>query len=351
MITRITYFSIIPILFLMGCSQTSVLMESDPEQEVSEPDYTIVVYIHGDSDYLFHDGDGNRTEADQHALSKAMDIAVNAGSGEVFVYHHQPAKRFLWMIPRRTNELYHFINGEKVRHIKYRRSSDELFLQTEADFFQKHSISQNKDHQAYFVYFGHEIPEKNYKGYHQSQSDIVVDTETFARGAQSFLDSDDALFDLMVLSTCSNGTPAMVKQLSGITNYLLASPLNLHLSYIDITSLKLLETNPQISANELATEIAEESYDRLSDSIQTVISLSVYDINAVEEYVENLLNRTLSYREAENPNPFYENIDCAELSFFDQEKFTSGVQTFFRPARFGHRSSGNSHSGWGCKGD
>lgn len=334
----------------MGCSQTSVLMESDPENEQSEPDYSVIIYIHGDSDYLFHDGDGNRTEADQQALRKAIKVAENAGSGEVFVYHHQPAKHFLWMIPRRTNELYHFVNGEKVRHLKYRRTSADLFLKTEADFYKEHSFSRkNKEHQTYFVYFGHEIPEKNYKGYHQTQTDIVVDTDTFVRGAQSFLESDDYIFDLMVLSTCSNGTPAMVNKLTGVTNYLLASPLNLHLSHMDISSLKLLETNPQISADELASAIAEESYSRLSDSIQTVISLTIYDIKAVEKYIEQLHNRTLSYREAENPNPFRENIDCAELSFFDQDKFSSGVQTFFRPARFGNRSSGNHPSGWGCK--
>lgn len=334
----------------MGCSQTSILMESDPEQDLSEADYTIVIYIHGDSDYLFHDGDGNRTEADQHAFQKAVNVAENAGSGEVFIYHHQPAKRILWMIPRRTSELYQYINGEKVQHVKYRRSSDDLFLHTESDLFHEHNVSRkNKAHRMYFVYFGHEIPEKNYRGYHQTQSDVVVDTETFTGGAQSFIGSGDAMFDLMVLSTCSNGTPAMVKQLNGITNYLLASPLNLHLSYIDIPSFTLLETNPQLSAPELANEIAEETYNRLSDSIQTVISLSVYDINTVEKYVDNLHNKTLDYMEAENPNPFRENIDCAKLSFFDQEQFTNGVKTFFRPARFGHRASGN-HSGWGCKG-
>lgn len=339
------------LLLLSGCGRTSVLLDHEPEGVVTEPDYSLIIYIHGDSDYLFHDSDGNRVQADQHALQKAMNVAENAASGEVFIFHHQPAKRFLWMIPRRTNHLYQYKNGEKVRHISYRRSSEKKFMEKESGFFRNYqSINLGDDYPAYFAYFGHEIPLTHYAGYNRSQPDVVVNTETFASGAHSFLEGDAQTYDLMILSSCSNGTPGMVKELDGITRFLLASPQNLHLSHMDISAFNLVETKPDISAAEIASFIAEDTYERLSDSIQTVISLSVYDISAVREYIGQLQDKTVQYKKEKNPNPYLENIDCATLPFFDAAEFSGGVETLYRPPRFGRRSTGNTYSGWGCKG-
>lgn len=348
---RTAFIIIMFILLASGCSKTSVLLDHEPEAELPEPGYTLIIYIHGDSDYLFHDSDGNRIQADQHALQKAMNVAENAESGEVFIFHHQPAKRFLWLVPRRANDMYQYKNGEKVRHISYRRSSDEKFMEKESGFFHEYQTGRmGIDHQIYFTYFGHEIPADHYAGYNRSQADIRVDTETFTSGAHSFLEDDGQMYDLMILSSCSNGTPEMVKELDGITRYLLASPQNLHLSHMDISALNLVETDPEISAAEMALATAQDTYERLSDSIQTVISLSVYDMDAVREYVSHLNDETSRYNKEENPNPYRENIDCAGLPFFNAAEFSRGIETYFRPPRFGHRSAGNTHSGWGCKG-
>lgn len=329
-----------------------MLLNRDTPAKPSESAYTLIFHIHGDSDYLFHTKNGTPAEADQQALMKAMDAAEKAISGEVFIYHHQPAKRFLWMIPRRSSDLYQYKNGEKIRHVSYRLSSDDSFLETESALFHHYRTgSENEEHHTYLFYFGHEIPVNSYRGYYSSQPKITVDTETFADGIKEFLDGSDQLFDLVTLSTCSNGTPAMIKNMTGITHYLLASPQNLHLSHMEVSSLSLLENTPQLSATELASAIAKETYERLTETIHTVISLSVYDLNAVQEYIDSLYSATLRYEESENPNLFDENVDCAKLPFFEYGKFTSGVETLFRPARFGNRPSDNSHSGWGCKGD
>jgi len=347
---RTAYIVILSILFVNGCSNTSTILDRETEAELPGPDYTLILYIHGDSDYLFHDSDGNRIQAGQHALRKAMNVAENAASGEVFIFHHQPAKRFLWMVPRRTNQLYHYKNGEKVRHISYRRSSEKKFMEKESGFFREYQAAGSENgHPAYFAYFGHEIPASHYPGYNRSQPDIKVDTETFASGAHSFLE-DGKAYDLMILSSCSNGTPELVKELDGITRFLLASPQNLHLSHMDISALNLVETEPGMTGAEIASAIAEDTYERLSESIQTVISLSVYDMEVVRDYIGHLHEETSRYESEENPNPYRENIDCASLPFFDAQEFSPGVKTFYRPPRFGNRSTGNSHSGWGCKG-
>jgi hypothetical protein len=346
------YPIILFILLISGCARTSLLLDQEPEISATEPDYSLIIYIHGDSDYLFHDSDGNRIRADQHALQKAMNVAENAASGEVFIFHHQPAKRFLWMIPRRTNHLYQYKNGEKVRHISYRRSSEKKFMEKESGFFREYRTAGSEhEHPAYFAYFGHEIPASHYAGYNRSHPEVVVDTESFAGGTRSFLEGDGQAYDLMILSSCSNGTPGMVKELDGITRMLLASPQNLHLSHMDISALNLLETEEGISAAEIASAIAEDTYERLSESIQTVISLSVYDIAEVREYIGQLHDATTRYEEEVNPNPYRENIDCAALPFFDAAEFSGGVDTLYRPPRFGRRSTGNTSSGWGCKGE
>jgi hypothetical protein len=78
-------------------------------------------------------------------------------------------------------------------------------------------------HQNYFLYFGHEIPSENGTGYHLSIPGIDVNTVSFANGIQNFLFADEDRFDLVVLSTCNNGTPAMAELLVPFTKAMLGS--------------------------------------------------------------------------------------------------------------------------------
>ena len=345
------YLLVLSAAFFYGCSTTTKLTDQDSPDPSPETDYTLIFYIHGDSDYLFHEKDGSRAEADQQALMKAIDVAEQAGSGEVFIYHKKPAKRFLWMIPRRSSNLHHYRNGEKVQTVRYRISSDEPFLKAESDMFHHlHTDQSVSDRKLYFFYFGHEIPTNSIRGYHQSRADVAVDIETFSNGTASFLNDEESRFGLMVLSTCSNGSPAMVNSLSGTTDYLLASPQNLHLSHMDFSSLALLEGDSGLTDQDLAGKIADETFERLSASVQTAVTLSVYDMDIVTDYISQLYSETREYEEAEKPDLFRDNIDCGDLSFFDSERFTPGVITYFRAPRFGRHSSASDHSGWGCKG-
>jgi len=332
---------------LAGCSNTSVLTEQPPSE--SEANYTVVIYIHGDSDYLFHQSDRTAVRADQHALQKAINVAEQAHSGEVFIFHQRPQKKLLWLFPRRSSELHHYRKGEKLHHVAYRHSGDQPFLKMESDLFGEYDgMRADNQTKTYFFYFGHEIPQVPQYGYSTTLSGVPVHTETFVEGIQGFRNGE-APFELIALSTCSNGTPAMVRQLEGVSKTLLASPQNLHLSYLDIESLSKLETDPAVDSRNVAKAIAEDSFNRLSENVQTVISLAVYDLDATAGYIDRLYEKNRSYQEIEKPNFFRENIDCSELPFFSDSEFNAGIDTFYRPPRFGSRASADHFSGWGCK--
>jgi hypothetical protein len=337
-------------LLFSGCSHTSQL----PQQETaltSEPEYSVTILIHGDSDYLYHSREGQPIQADKHALQMSRKLAEYGTNGEFIIIHQQPKKRFLRLIPRRSSEIYHYRNGELVQQLSYRNESDEEpFLETESKLYDQLLAGHSHEYeQRHFLYFGHEIPLRGGHGYHQSRPEITVHTKTFAKGLKRFLPEKHDRFDLITLSTCSNGTPQMALSLSALTEFLLASPQNLHLSYIDIGGLSLLETSPDSSPEKVALTLAEKTYERLSESIQTVITLSVYDLRITSGYLTHLFKESELYISESKPDLFRENIDCGTLPFFDESVFGNGVTTFFRAPRFGPQSSKQTHSGWGCK--
>jgi len=55
----------------------------------------------------------------------------------------------------------------------------------------------------------------------------------------------------------------------GVSDLLLASPMNLHLSHIDSEGLSLLESRPGISPVQLADSMAAQTCRRLEQEVQT----------------------------------------------------------------------------------
>lgn len=336
---------------ILGAGCQSVKTITHTNQEVSTPvDYSIVIYIHGDDDYLFHDADGNAVQADQHALEKAVEAAERAGHGEVFIFHHRAQKKILGLFPRNTNRVYHYRGGERQNELSYRLSSDQdSFLQMEAELYKSNRLADPiPDHPLYFLYFGHEIPESPNQGYHRSRPEVEVHTESFVSGMQRFLDGDDT-FSMVGLSTCNNGTPTMMAEIKGVAEVVIASPQNLHLSHLDIGGLSLLETDRNISPISLADKIAEDTFGRLSHSVQTAITLSVFNITEISPYVTDLGQYYQTYLTNNKPNMMRDNIDCSQLQFFNFEHYTDGVRSLFQPAAFGRSSGVATHQGWGCK--
>lgn len=342
---------LVMVFIISGCSHTSELFRDESAHDRVSTDYTVIYYIHADSDYLYHNAAGEPVRGNQKVLEDALKVAENAASGEVFIYYQRPEKKFLGLFPRRSSHLYHYRSGERITRVNYRHSvSNEDFLTTEArlyDYYKNQSRSETQ--KRYFLYFGHEIPGIEGKKYHRTLPDIEVNTETFSAGIQKFLGSDGQRFRIVALSTCNNGTPAMADQLMPFADVLLASPHNLHLSHIDSKSLTLLENSPGVSSIELAQTMADKTYKRLESEVQTEITLATYDLEIWRDYKSELQTFITSYDAMGRIKHFSVNIDCKQSAFFDEDLFEEGVKTWYKPARFGRRSGNSTHSGWGCK--
>lgn len=313
--------------------------------------YSVIYYIHADAGYLYHDPDGQPVQANARVLDTALAIAENARSGEVFIFYQRPEKKFLGIFPQKRSRFYHYTNGQKSTQVKYRHSDkQEPFLATEAQLYKQYGEhTPGNDRQHYFLYFGHEIPKEKGTNYHRTLPDIEVNTASFAGGIRQFFGADEQKFDLVVLSTCNNGTPAMAELLMPATELLLASPQNLHLSHIDTDSMAILERDPGPSPVQLAQSMAGQTYRRLAATIQTTITLALYELDKVQPYINELHTSAVTHEQSAQANLFRDNADCARFPFFDAGKYQAGVETWFKPSRFGRGNNSETHSGWGCK--
>ena len=339
------------VVFLSACSHTTELTRDYLPENGSDVDYSVIYYIHADSDYLYHSPDGLPVRDNSEVLATAFDVAVQARSGEVFIYHQRPERKLFGLFPRRSSRFFHYRNGKLINRVSYRhQEKKEAFLSTEAQLMGAVRTQRLTDkHPYYFLFFGHEIPANNGKGYHQSLPGIEVNTVSFAEGIQKFLPGDGDRFDLVVLSTCNNGTPAMAEQLIPFTNVMLASPQNLHLSHFDSESLGLLENEPGISSLKLGHSMAEQTYQRLDTTVHSTVTLSLYDLNDVRTYI-NFLDSLIAANNAPDQSmQIQDNVDCAKLYFLDPEIYRKGIKNWYKPARFGRQSGQLAHSGWGCK--
>lgn len=336
---------------MIGCSPTSQILESDSAGKAVATEYSAIYYIHADGDYLFHQSDGSPVQANEAALDQAREVAKNARSGEIFIFHQKAQTKRFGLFSRNQSEFYHYRNGRLLNRVNYRYTDGyESLLTTESNFYHAYRSRLNAPgHQAYFFFFGHEIPRDHKRSYHRSQPRVAVTPATFASGLKKFL-NEDQNFDLVVLSTCNNATTSMAKNLFPFTDYLLASPQNLHLSYIDIDAMRLLEDTQVPPVYDVAFEMATNTYNRLSRELHTAVTLTVFDLVKVADYIEAFDNRISAFEETTNPDPYRDNIDCAELPFFISNIYSKGVTSFYRPAKFGMKAGSDIHSGWGCRG-
>lgn len=347
MIRNLIFYSILLIAFIAGCSSHRELINHEATDQRATADYSVIYYIHADAGYLYHDSDGQPVRSNSRVLDTARTVAERAYSGEVFIIHQRPEKRTLGIFPQRNSRFYHYRNGQLISRVNYRHSNkEETFLTTEAQLLNRNRLETQ---QNYFFYYGHEIPAKNSNKYHQTLPDIEVNRASAANGIRRLLRSDKQRFDLVVLSTCNNGTPVMAKSLMPFTDVLLASPQNLHLSHIDSNHMASLETEPETSSIQLAQSMAEQTYQRLAETIQTTITLAVYDLSDVQTYINDLITLIKADERVEEPLHFSDNMDCSQITPFERGTYQKGVTTWYKPARFGRQTSGTGHSGWGCK--
>lgn len=133
------------------------------------------------------------------------------------------------------------------------------------------------------------------------------------------------------------------------TDIMLASSQNLHLSHIDSHKMSALEKEPGISPLQLGYSLAEQTYQRLDTTVHTAITLGLYDLKDIGDYIHSLTSITTANNFTDQPMLFQDNVDCAEVNEFESGAFSQGVETWYKPARFGRKSGQRTHSGWGCK--
>lgn len=339
------------ISLLLGCKSAEKVIESRGISPQEEVEYSIIYLIHGDADYLYHDSLGRSRQADEEVLAEAKRLGQKASRGEVFIFHQRPEKKILWLFPQKDRRFYHYRNGILENSISYSPSSESGIFSTESRLLNEHKTGTEGNINNIFLYFGHEIPYSNGLGYHRTIPGIDFNTDNFAKGLRKMLPEGEIPFELTVLSTCNNGSPDMVHAMKPYSQTLLASPQNLHLSHIDTGKLSVLDQHPDMEGEKLASVLANDTYARLSNFIQTVISLTVYDMQQVSKYISETDSL---YRQYLNNSPAQEtvteNTDCTSLPVFGKDSdLTKGVTVWYRPPKFGHKTNKKTHSGWGCK--
>jgi small nuclear ribonucleoprotein (snRNP)-like protein len=202
-----------------------------------------------------------------------------------------------------------------------------------------------------FLYFGHEIPEFGGAGYDASYSHRTFTVHDLADGLKS-ITHDSTKFDLIVLSTCFNGTPYTISVLAPYARTIIASPDNLHLSYFDLHQFERLDVDlPDGDVAAFAKNFAHQAFDRLTEDIQTAVTVSVYDVERVQGYlnsVDSVYNHTLTTLKGETPGSSFAHCDCAENSAYVLPGMNEGIDIFYRPPRFGRLKYKLNHSGWEC---
>lgn len=337
---------------LFSCSSgPPIASEKAPDGEnLTASNYVVVFIIHGDGSYLAHDTDGNAFRADDEVLAGAIKVAVRNAQAEVFIFHEKRRKHFLLFFPRRDGEFYYYRNGRLLAQESYWRDHGRTRFAPEIALYNAFRGAVGAQPKRLFLYFGHEIPEVNGTGYDASYRDRSFTVDDLADGLAQMM-PDSAKMDLVVLSTCFNGTPRTIAALSPLARYIVASPGSLHLSYFDLRPFETLDSSlHENDMSKFALESARQSFDRLAQEIQTEITVAVYDVNRVQEYLESIDSvyvHALSKQTTATPTSIA-HCDCAEGSAYVRPAMSEGINLFYRPARFGRSANKLTHSGWGC---
>ncbi|MDO8550087.1 MAG: hypothetical protein Q7S39_08070 [Ignavibacteria bacterium] len=246
-------------------------------------DFRIIYIIHGDGNYLFHNEEGNAINAAERILEQAQFVGANIRRGEVFIFYQKPAENFLLFFPKDDGEFHYYKNGKKISVESY-PGKDAKDYEIEAGLIRKYSESTTKEMKNILLYYGHEIFQQNSPGYHSSYPEKEFGINIFANGVEKLINSfstTEEQFDLIVLSTCRNGNRETINALSSLTDYLIASPGDIHLSHLNSESLINLNQQEQIDDYDLAKEFAKFAYQELKEITSTEISISLYDIKKV----------------------------------------------------------------------
>lgn len=331
---------IFAIIFICSCN--NALVEIPNVTTNKKVSYSIISVIHADANYLFHKN-GVAKNANKVALAKSKRIAENAKNGEVFIFHQKPERKAWLFFPKKDREWFHYKNGELVNKGKY--SPVDWGFTQESKIYNTQSAVNEISRKPMLMYFGHEIPTFT-RMYHQSQKPALFNVPIFADGVSAFHEN----FSLIGISTCNNGNPLVMNALKDKAEYVVASPQNLHLSYLDMDAFMELEKNQDITNNELAISLAESSFDRLSSELETTVTVGVYSLNEINDGISDFADAYSKYINRNKANSYFsDNIDCKNVEALKDFIPKNGVQLYYEASMFGSKVINQNHSGWGCK--
>lgn len=339
-------------LFLFSCSSIPPIHRETPlgEDGALPPRYSIICIIHGDGGYLYHDPGGHAYRADEKILAKAKTVAERNPQAEVLVFHERRRRHFLLFFPLRDGELFYYRHGRLLAQESYWRHQGQSRFDPEVELYHRFHTVERPQTVRFFLYFGHEIPEFGGVGYDASYPDRTFTVNDLADGLKS-ITPDSTKFDLLVLSTCYSGTPYTISTLAPYARYVIASPENLHLSYFDLQPFERLDIG--LRDGDLfvfARQFAQQAFNRLTEDVQTAVTVAVYDVDRVREFlqsVESVYDSALTSLKGEPPASL-EHADCAEDSAYTLPGMSKGIEVFYRPPLFGRSKHKQSHSGWEC---
>lgn len=343
------------LMLFSSCSTNLSVKHETPllDSSAQAVNYSIVCFIHGDGDYVYHDTNGKEYKADEQALAAAKKVALQNPYAEVYIFHQKPKRHFLLFFPLRDGEFFYYRNGQLIANELYRRDNEKSHFQNEVDLYHRFHENVKHDVVSMFLYYGHEVPEFDGAAYDTSYPDRTFTIDDLAAGLKDFT-SDSVRFDLMILSTCFGGTPYTINVLGPFAKTIIASPENLHLSYFDLRSLERLDLRMRDGdVPTFAKRFAHEAFDQLEKDIQTEVSVAVYDVAGVDEYllsVSTVYTKALNTMKSEPQSPItiIEHCDCAEFPEYLKPTMSAGIEVLYRPALFGKSKFKQKHSGWEC---
>lgn len=289
------FFKILCAFLFVACAPSrhsffkNHLNKNEKPLNLSSVDFVLVYIIHGDADYIYHDSSGHYHVADMEAVHEAKTVGLESKHGEIFIFHQKSGFRFFNHSPRGI--LYHYRNGHKLTQEDYTRSDIDLGFEFESKLFQSLHSPTSK---FYLAYFGHKIPEANGQGYSSSFPKISFSLTEFSQGIKNLNSNEQGRtkpFNLIVLSTCQGGSLPTLKALSPLTDYLVASPANLHLSYLNTLAF-IRDSSESQSPHEnqkvfyLADSVAHQSFRQLQSFTQTEITVSLYDFSSKPDSIQ-----------------------------------------------------------------
>lgn len=339
-------------LSLCSCGFIPSAQRATPLNDEGGPPlrYSIVCIIHGDGSYVYHDTRGDAQKADEVTLDKARMVAERNAQAEVFIFHERRRGRRLLFFPRRDGAFYYYRRGRLLAEESYWRDKGQSRFDPEMELYSRFRAPASPELVQLFLYFGHEIPEFGGEGYDASYKNRTFTVDDLADGLKR-ITRDSKKVDLVVLSTCFNGTPRTIAALAPYARYVIASPGNLHLSYFDLGPLEQLDAGlREGNVSAFASTFAHHAFDKLTEDMQTSVTVAVYDVDRAQDFLRSAgdVYEQNATKLKGTASGSIEHCDCAEDPRYALPGMEDGVVVLYRPSRFGRLAHKESHSGWGC---